>query len=138
MTASSFRLKVTRPRGMTLLELTVVIMVLLAHIAMMFVGVNAWKNGANRTTCVLNIRTVQMAVRGYANYENLAPGQSVTGVTLEDEIFGPQKRIATEPDCPGGGTYSYGGNTIPALGSLYMTCSLSTSLEHEPENHVSW
>ena len=127
----------TRRPGMTLLELTVVLMVLLALISIFFVGVHAWKNGANRTTCILHIRTVQMAVRGYANSHELEAGQSVPG-TLKDEIIGTGKRIESEPECPGGGGYSYSGNAIPPIGTLFMSCSLSTDLEHEPENHVSW
>ena len=125
-------------RGITLLEISVVIAVLLALITMTFIGVNAWKNGANRTTCILNIRSVQMAVRGYGNINALEPGSTVTGVTLKDEIIGANKRIAVEPDCPGGGAYTFGGNTIPAVGTLYMTCSLAGTLEHAPGDHRSW
>jgi type II secretory pathway pseudopilin PulG len=122
---------------MTLLELTVVILVLLTLITVMFVGVNAWKKGANRTTCILNIRTVQMAVRGYGNINGLEPGQA-TATPLKDELIGDDKRIAADPDCPGGGAYSFAGNTIPSIGDLYMTCSLSSTLEHAPTAPGSW
>ena len=59
--------RVVRHRGMTLLELTVVIIVLLALISVMFVGARAWKRGSDRAGCVLTLRNVQVAARSYQN-----------------------------------------------------------------------
>lgn len=52
--------------GMTLLELTVVILVLLSLLSVLFVGTKAWKVGSDRSVNVMNIRNVQQAVRGHA------------------------------------------------------------------------
>jgi len=63
--------KVRRKNGMTLLELTVVIVVLLSLIAILFVGARAWKKGSDRATNILNFRNCQQAMRGHQNMYNL-------------------------------------------------------------------
>ena len=50
-----------RTRGMTLLELTVVILVLLSLISILFIGARAWKKGSDRAGCIMQIRNVQLA-----------------------------------------------------------------------------
>ena len=57
-------LTMKRKSGMTLLELTVVILVLLSLISILFIGARAWKKGSDRAGCIMNIRNVQQAVRG--------------------------------------------------------------------------
>ena len=39
--------------GMTLIELTVVILVLLSLISILFVGARAWKRGSDRAGCII-------------------------------------------------------------------------------------
>ena len=126
--------------GMTLLELTVVILVLLSLISVLFVGANAWKRGSDRTLCIMNIRNVQNAVRSFSNLYGYKPEDNVTG--LQVRVIGPGKFIEPAPTCPSAGTYSYGpdfGNdTIPPIGELYMQCSLSATAEHVPQNADYW
>ena len=43
-----------RKAGMTLLELTVVILVLLSLITILFVGARAWKRGSDRSANIMN------------------------------------------------------------------------------------
>ena len=57
--------------GMTLLELTVVILVLLSLISILFIGARAWKKGSDRAANILNIRNVQQAVRGHGNMNGI-------------------------------------------------------------------
>ena len=73
-------MKITpRPaRGMTLLELTVVIIVLLTLIGILFIGTEAWRAGANQSGCILNIRNAQTAVRAYQNVRDAKEGDSIT------------------------------------------------------------
>ena len=129
-------------RGMTLIELTVIILVMLALIALTFVGVGAWKRGADRANCIVNIRNVQLAVRGYANTNEYDNGENVGAavppVNLENEIFGPDKMLDSQPECPASGIYAFGGNIVPELGTLYMTCSLATDESHEPAEFDAW
>ncbi|MEX1114667.1 MAG: prepilin-type N-terminal cleavage/methylation domain-containing protein [Akkermansiaceae bacterium] len=64
-------LSMKRKSGMTLLELTVVILVLLSLISILFVGARAWKKGSDRSANIMNIRNVQQAARGHENMNNL-------------------------------------------------------------------
>lgn len=126
-------------RGMTLLELTVVILVLLSLISILFVGAQAWKKGSDRTLCIINIQSVQKGVRSFSNLYGYGPGQSVAGLQLR--VVGLGKFVENTPTCPSTGAYSYGGtfgaDTIPPIGELYLNCSLSSS-GHVPSAHGDW
>jgi type II secretory pathway pseudopilin PulG len=124
--------------GMTLIELTVVILVLLSLITVLFIGARAWKRGSDRAGCILGIRQVQQAVRSYANFNAYNPGQSINPVDLQAALIGSGQFVETAPECPGLGNYTFGGNVIPATGTLYMTCDLAGSLKHVPENVSAW
>lgn len=126
--------------GMTLLELTVVVLVLMSLISILFVGATAWKRGADRSQCIIQIRNVQKGVRCHANFRGLDPGSTMTD--LKDQVIGYGKYIESTPQCPGNGTYAYGTlygiNTIPPIGVLYMDCSLAGSESHKPDNSADW
>ena len=127
---------------MTLLELSVIILVLLTFISLMFVGVRAWKRGSDRAACIMNIRQVQLAVRSYANTEGLEEGTDTSllspPVILTDVLIGPGKFVNRLPYCPGNGLYILGGDQIPERGFLYMTCTVALADEHVPTNFGSW
>ena len=125
-------------RGMTLIELTVVILVLLSLITILFIGARAYKRGSDRAGCTMQIRQLQVAVRSFANLNNFDPGVDVAPLVLEDEVIGAGKFMELAPECPAGGNYTLGGNTIPALGSLYLSCSLAGSDGHIPEDYDEW
>lgn len=125
-------------RGMTLIELTVVILVILSLITILFVGARAWKRGSDRAGCLMQIRQVQVAVRSYANINGHVLGDDVSPLSLQTEVIGSGKFLEQTPECPANGAYTFGGNTIPALGTLYMTCSLAASDSHVPEEYAGW
>ena len=110
--------KQSRQRGTTLIELSVVIAVLLLLVGVLFIGITAWKNGANTAACVVNLASIQKAARGYANMNQLANGSAETSATLTSAGF-----WTTAPTCPAGGTYAYTA-VVPAQGVQYVTCSL--------------
>jgi len=119
--------------GMTLLELTVVILVLLSLISILFIGARAWKKGSDRAGCILNIRNVQQAVRGHANMKNMLIGATIASTS----IYGSGGYL-NEPSCPAQGTYATG-TTIPATGTLFLTCSLSAAPDdHVPASYTDW
>lgn len=120
-------------KGMTLLELTVVILVLLSLISILFIGARAWKKGSDKAGCIMNIRNVQQAVRSYQNMNAQNAGDSLAA----SDITGSGNFLETAPVCPGAGAYTYG-STIPAVGTLYMTCSLATSEGHVPASISGW
>ena len=126
--------------GMTLIELTVVILVLLSLISILFVGARAWKRGSDRAGCIMNIRNVQQGMRSFQNMNGHNPGESVTDA--QAEIIGTGMFVETTPICPSEAdavdNYTIGGNVLPIVGDLYMVCSEATDLKHEPVTHLDW
>ena len=106
-------------RGTTLIELSVVIAVLLLLVGVLFIGITAWKNGANTAACIVNLSSIQKAVRGYQNMNGLATGATLTVATMTSAGF-----WAVAPVCPAGGTYTPLG-TVPSQGIAYMRCSIT-------------
>ena len=74
--------KKARQRGTTLIELSVVIAVLLLLVGVLFIGITAWKNGANTAACIINLSSIQKAARGYANMNQLNTGAALPVATL--------------------------------------------------------
>jgi prepilin-type N-terminal cleavage/methylation domain-containing protein len=115
--------------GMTLLELTVVILVLLSLISILFIGARAWKKGSDRSASLITIRNVQQAVRSYANMNNKNEGDTVA----KTDIFGTGKFVTTDPTTinhPGGTGLTYvipAPTLIPTVGSLYLEVSGTAS-----------
>ena len=126
--------------GMTLLEMTVVIMVLLSLITVLFFGAQAWKRGSDRAMCIIHIQNVQKGVRSYSNIYGYDPGE--TAPNLQNQVIGLGRFIESTPTCPGGGTYAFGqvhgGDTIPPMGELYMNCTLETTEQHIPASYSDW
>ena len=124
-------------KGMTLIELTVVILVLLSLISVLFIGARAWMRGSDRANAALLIRNAQQGVRSHANIlgvESLTFEQDWAtvgdGNSMAVAVFGPGKFVETPTDgAPP--THPDSGNTfipkgsgfefIPAVGQLWMT-----------------
>jgi prepilin-type N-terminal cleavage/methylation domain-containing protein len=127
--------KQARQRGTTLIELSVVIAVILLLVGVLFIGITAWKNGANKAACVLNISTAQKAYRGYQNMNPLAGG----GVPDPDmpTLITAGFFAAGGPVCPSNGIYTF--NAAPAVGLNWMKCSLAGAPDlHTPTNTANW
>jgi prepilin-type N-terminal cleavage/methylation domain-containing protein len=105
-----------RKSGMTLLELTVVILVLLSLISILFVGARAWKKGSDRSANIMNLRNAQQAMRGYQNMIPSPPADPTTipftTTELADYIKLP---VAPNTDI----TYTPGA-TVTAVGTLWL------------------
>ena len=112
--------------------------VVLSLTAVLFFGAKAYKRSSDRAACVMNIHSVQNAVRSFSNLHGLAPGQTLPGTDLRAELVGPDRYLEQAPHCPGGGTYSYLANRIPKHGELFLTCTLSGEERHAPERISSW
>jgi type II secretory pathway pseudopilin PulG len=149
MTTSPRSRGITVP-GLTLLEMTIVIVMILSLASATFAGANAWKNGSTRTTCIMNIRNVQQAVRCYQNAYGYAPGsvvrpfkgsQSIAEHLSDQDYVSPliyDQIVGNEP-CPGGGTYATGDlQRFPAQGELFIECSLADSQKHFPDTGIEW
>jgi len=136
------KLTLKRNAGMTLLELTVVILVLLSLISILFVGARAWKKGSDRAGCIMNIRNVQQAVRGHANMNNLAAGVPLLNSVIYSDASTETTAATTvymkTPVCPAQGVYA-AADVVPATGTLYLTdTTLAITAQHEPADHSTW
>lgn len=106
-----------RKSGMTLLELTVVILVLLSLISILFIGARAWKKGSDRSANIMNIRNVQQAARGHENMYNLDPADPLpaSSIVSADGTTGYLKTPNPPANLP---AYTYAGE-VTAVGTLY-------------------
>ena len=128
--------KNNKQAGLTLIEVTLVIAVLLGLISVLFIGVSAYKEGSNRAKCILNISNVQKAVRSHQNLYELAPG----GALVKATIIGTGKMLESDPACSStGGAYTYL-EVVPAVGTAYVTCALAgtDSKQHNPASVTGW
>ena len=142
--------RVANRRGMTLIELTVVILVLLSLISIMFIGARAWKRGSDRAGCIMSTRNMQLATRSYQNMYGYYFGdqpkaeygtQDIASHLLAKDFISQNLFDQAEGNkpCNGGGSYSITAPSVfPMPGDLYMNCSLAGAEKHAPENTASW
>ena len=102
--------------GMTLLETTVAVFVLLALITILFLGARTLKRSEDRAANIVNIRNVQQAVRSHANVRGLSQGD----IVAPGANIGPGKSIRRPPPPNAAISYGYYG-VVPPKGSLYLS-----------------
>lgn len=143
-------LRSSKRSGFSLLELTVVIAVLLSLTTILMLGARAWKNGADRTGCIMNIRNVQLAVRSYQNLYGYSAGgmpyadggtqdiashmftKGYISGKMYDSIHGTEA-------CAGGGKYECANpDVFPVEGALYISCSLAAQENHILDPNLEW
>jgi len=124
--------KWARERGTTLIELSVVIAVILLLVGVLFIGVTAWRNSANKAACLVNLSSIQKAGRGYQNAHLLNVGDAFASTDLQtDKYFG-----ATLPTCPVAANKYTWVTTIPDVDTPFATCA---DAAHVPVNgFVNW
>lgn len=135
---------------MSLLELTVVLVVLLSLTGIFFMSSRVWKRGSDRAECLMTLRNVQVAARSYQNLYGYQSGdrlqasqgaqniaqQLYTRGFIEEKQF---RQSQGEMACSGGGLYSCPlPDTFPPIGELYIQCSLEEEQEHVPTEHAEW
>lgn len=149
--------------GMTLIEITVVILVLLTLISVLFIGANIYKRGADRAACILNIRNVHQAVRAH---QNLNANNVGDALVYNDVIYSiaevpeqpadpndpnsqpvegvpAQENYLTRPVCPTqGGIYNDEG-TFPEVGLAAIECDDfgadgEENRRHFPQTTAGW
>ena len=122
-----------RKAGMTLLELTVVILVLLSLISILFIGARAWKRGSDRSANLMNLRNTQQAMRGHENMRTDTADNAFTQTDLEEYMPFPNN-IGTGDD---GVSYA-AGTTITPVGTLWLTATYGANvLDFEPATTVT-
>ena len=128
--------KRTHSAGLTLIEVTLVIALLLGLISVLFIGVKAYKKGSDRAKCLMTSATVQKAVRSYQNLYNLSAGDPLVHTV---SLVGTGKMFETVPACPYYGTYAWA-TEVPNADSPYIDCSDpdNSALYHYPRNTSGW
>ncbi|WP_411847711.1 type II secretion system protein [Roseibacillus persicicus] len=148
----------TGQRGMTLIELTVVMLVMLGLIAVVFIGAGAWKRGSDRTMAILLIRSAQQGLRSHIQIEGY---REATYPDLPDQLFGAEKYIANGtdrstglpkgvgelPDHPSA-SHSFDfvagdGDIVPPIGTLYICTGgggsvTELSYNPDPSSYTQW
>ena len=119
MNTVNFRSRRFHAAGMTLIEISLVIALLLGLIAVVFLGIGSYRKGSDKAKCKMQLAAAQKAVRSQANFQNLNIGDAFVATT---DAFGPGKALENEPVCPSGTTYTWEA-VIPAVGSSYGTCA---------------
>src|ERR1700741_67189 len=111
-----------RQRGTTLIELSVVIAVILLLVGVLFIGVQAWRDGANKAASMVNMSSIQKAVRGYQNLNLLNVNDPLTSDLLVTANY-----FSALPKDPANGNkdYTYLA-VVPAQGTPYATSGVIT------------
>lgn len=144
--------------GMTLIELTVVILVMFGLIAAVFLGTSAWKRGSDRTMAILMIRSAQQGLRSHiqiegfdgANYPELPEqlfGQDKYVSNGTDRVTGLQKSVGELPDHPSKNQVfdfvAGDGDIVPPIGELYICTGGASSVNNfdynpQPSIYEQW
>ncbi|MBK1790104.1 type II secretion system protein [Persicirhabdus sediminis] len=123
--------------GMTLIELTIVILVLITLISVLFIGAKAYKEGADNATCILNQEQVQKAVRSHQNMN----AKNDTESFPHDEVFGATGIISepTEPTEPDNLYAGMQDDVYPVVGTAYISCTTTNGNgPHAPASTEGW
>ncbi len=122
--------KLSRQRGTTLIELSVVIAVILLLAGVLFIGVTAWRTQANNAACLVAMSSIQKAVRGEQNSNNYAVGDALLSTKLVTDGY-----FAVLPADPtaNGAAFTYTG-TVPATGTPYATSANFTPTAAQTQN----
>lgn len=119
------KLNLKNTKGMTLIELTVVILVLLSLISVLFIGARSWKDGSDKANCVMNIRNFQTAARSMSN---LKPDDYASTATVDKAAVYTFMGI-TVLNCPKSktDTYTASGTYGADVGTAFLACSNTTT-----------
>jgi prepilin-type N-terminal cleavage/methylation domain-containing protein len=133
-------------RGTTLVELSVVIAIILLLVSVLFISIDGWKKGADRAACIVNLSTLQKAVRSYenTNMDTLTGGGALTW-KLTDLNTAGFVATAAGPICPATGLgYKQGTPAnpdaygFPGQGDVAYTCQFTGNPTHVPQNTANW
>jgi prepilin-type N-terminal cleavage/methylation domain-containing protein len=105
--------------GSTLIELSVVIAVILLLATVLFMGITAWKTGANQAASVVGISSIQKAVRGAQNMFGYPQGAAYTIAGAAGAGLVGDKFFATAPIDPITGAAFTDIGAIPVPGALF-------------------
>ena len=131
----------SHPKGVTLIELTVVIAMILTLTSSLFFSANYYKDSSNKANCIVQLQGIQKVMRSYQNFNSLSPGDPIA----KSDIVGAGKAIPEEVFCPhSGGSYILA-TEIPSFGTAFATCEdfdstvgSDPSQEHNAQDTTGW
>lgn len=134
--------------GITLIELTVIITIILSLISVLFIGANAYRNVSSKTTCIIQLRNIQLSVRAEQNSRGLEPGSLILDRFLiaDNILYGnSDSYFLMEPTCPRDkAAYSYNDldKSFPEIGKQAAFCQNFNqgTAQHNPtvEDLLTW
>ncbi|RBP36078.1 prepilin-type N-terminal cleavage/methylation domain-containing protein [Roseimicrobium gellanilyticum] len=121
--------------GFTLIEISLVISLLVSLLAVIFFGLDVFRQGSDQATCRMQLASVQKAVRSHANLNNM----KFTDPLPEDSVVfgGGSPLLAVKPECPAGGLYTWL-NAVPAIGVPYGDCTGTTPIHTLTGSVADW
>ena len=129
-------------KGVTIIELTVIIAVILLLVSTLVLGGKYYMNSSHRSACITNINGIHKAIRSAQNIEHLPTGASIT----MGDIVGAGKALPKMPQCPqSSGSYILADKVAP-VGTVMVFCqeydpavgSVDSSLDHSPGVTTTW
>lgn len=127
-------------KGLTLIEMTIVILIILSLIGVLFIGFKFYKDGADKATCLARISNAQKEVRSYQNMKLQTTDDDIVPSVMATAGLTTIQQIETGKDnlCPGGGSYAIAAK-FPAVGTAAVTCSGGAADNlHKPESTDGW
>lgn len=139
--------KLILSKGMSLLEITLVLGLTLALITALLFGIAAFQEGADRAKCIMNLCNMQKAMRSFMNLYEFRPGANVAenppaGIAnnITENVIGTGKFIDKPLRCPSlnGGVqsavYTITSESIfPAVGEMWAECPTKKDI-HVPKS----
>lgn len=98
----------------------------------LFVAARSYKEAADRSACILNIRNLQQAVRANQNINQHNMGDPIPW----EDILGEDKFLIL-PKCPCGTDYILS-KIYPKIGATAAKCPNSKSKDHHPKSTEGW
>lgn len=104
-------------KGMTLIEITLVIAILMGLITVLFIGISAYKRGSDSAKCILQMAHTQKMIISYGNLNGLNPGDAATFANLIADNF-----ISAAPICPLDNAVYIPSNQVPDSTTPFLVC----------------